>query len=152
MEPKIKRLFIEIDEEDDGKLRTWMRQVYLRNNLNTEEVFDKIISGAGGQPQETFQAVVEHDEIYASTSLIYSYMSVSSADLFNTLMFQANKNGVKGKRLYILREFNQVQWDNLRYKLAQECFANNQLFVLPDDWADGWREISLDELLSAIGE
>ena len=155
MEPKIKRLFIEIDKDDTDTLTTNIRSVYFRSGLsNTDidesQVFDKIISEAGENPQETFQAVMEHDEIYTSTALIPSYTNVSSADLFNTLMFQANKHGVKGKRLYILREFYRVQWDNLRYKLAKECFTNNQLFVEAD--GDGWEEVSLEKLLDAIGE
>lgn len=154
METKIKRLFIEIDNADEGEMTTWMYQVCLRHNLDldTEEVFDKIISEAGLQPQDTFQAVVDHDEIYASTALYDNYTGVSSPTLFNSLMYHANKNGVKGKKLYILREFNNVQWENLKADLAKECFTNNQLFVLPDDWADGWREITLEELIEAIGE
>ncbi|OQA45813.1 MAG: hypothetical protein BWY47_01923 [Bacteroidetes bacterium ADurb.Bin302] len=155
MEPKIKRLFIEIDKDNPDKITTIIRSVYFRSGLSKtdideSQVFDKIISDAGGQTTETFQAVMEHDEIYTSTALIPSYTNVSSADLFNILMFQANKHGVKGKRLYILREFYRVQWSNLRYKLAKECFTNNQLFVEAD--GDGWEEVSLEKLLDAIGE
>ena len=59
--------------------------------------------------------------------------SLGSGTLMNALMYNANKDGLSGKKLYIAHRFGGIQWDELRPELVEECFSRNDIYVLTDD-------------------
>jgi hypothetical protein len=146
-----KKLFLEIDKAEDGWLDTLS---YLAKHMfklsDTEgSFFDTVIEEAAFHSKEVWKAVKEHDQIFASTSLIprYGYGgSFGSGTLMNNLMYKAIEENVEGKELYIFNTYEHIWWSELDRDLVDKCFRKNFLYTHDEDH-DNWIQVDVDKLL-----
>lgn len=139
----MKRIFVEVDEKDDGDMRTNLRRLYhIHQNANTgievkgEEFFDIIIDNAMMQSEKVWDEIKTADEIYCSTAIIGQFGGdYGSPMLFNNMMALAGRDQLKGKKVFIFREFGSIQWFNLKSKYFEKVFKNgeNEIYVLSED-------------------
>ncbi len=121
----MKRAFIEIDDIDEGRLKTLANLFDIKDD---DWKFDFKIDQAGYNGQKVWEAIKLSDEIYVDTALIPS-MGITSGSVFNNMMHKTIEAGLKGKKVFIFRGYNQINWGELRSKLVSEAFKENQLFV-----------------------
>lgn len=142
----MKRLFIEISDEDKSKLST---QSCMASDMHgvemTENFFDTVITNANKNKKEILEALQTHDEIYAFTALIPQGYETSGY-LFNGLMKFAIDNKITGKSVFLLRKFKDIFWTELDEKLLNKCFVKNYLYFEGDDF-EKWHQVDIDRLL-----
>lgn len=152
----VKRLFIEIDPIKADELETWATSSVLMHGLPDDNAlistfFDTVIDCAYRRGAEVWDAVKTHDEIYASTALIPrgSYGgSTGAGALFNQLMDLSIKEKITGKKIFILRSYDEVMWDQLEPSLIKKALQKNDLFVQRD--YDTWEKINVAKLLKLL--
>lgn len=144
---KISRLFIEISERVDPNI--WMTSMvacHLHKVPFMPNFFDTVIYHAGLKFNEVWNAIKLHDEIYCSTSLA-PHFGVTGGQLFNNLMRQAIQEGIEHKKIYILREFNNIDWEELKAELVNKSFRANTLYAT-DARIKNWVEVDIDKLIN----
>lgn len=121
----MKRLFIEIDYKiNTDHLETMANLFEMKDGWN----FYATITSAAHQADLT-DLIKEMDEIYMDSALINSGYGIGSGTLFNQLMYRAIEEKITGKKVFIFRKYNEVQWYNLRAELVKKAFKDNELFV-----------------------
>lgn len=141
----MKRLFIEIADEDNDTLTTISLDSSARHRLEmTDSFFDTVIHNANKNKKDILDAIKTHDEIYASTAF-YPLGEETSGDLFNNLMQYAIATNIEGKKVYLWREYNQIRWTELDIKLLRNCFTKNNLYVKLND--DNWEQVNIKKLI-----
>ena len=153
----MKRAFIEIDEIDERALETLAKIFEIPDN---DWKFDYAISQAGYKGEEAWEAIVNSDEIYVDTALIPSYMSVTSGAVFNNMMYKTIEANLTGKKVFIFRKYDSIQWSELRSELVAKAFKENELFVMKEieethiregrsilDITMGWQKVDIDALI-----
>jgi hypothetical protein len=156
---KPRKIFIEDDEElREDEFRTALRRCYLltpkdERPAKDDEFFDQVLTNALMNSQEVWAAIKQADEIYASTALIPLMgfgSSMGSGMLFNNMMYQAIKENVVGKKVFIIREFKDVMWEELEAELVEQTFGpgKNELYTLNSDLV--WEQVNIEELLKNI--
>jgi hypothetical protein len=147
----MKRLFLEIDEIDNGHLETLASLgSHMCGYEDTQKpFFHTTIGEAAFHVKETWQAVKDHSHIFVSTSLIprYGYgSSFGSGMLMNNLMYKAIEEGVEGKSLYFFNEYDNIRWDELEKDLVDKCFRKNFLYVRDENF-EKWEQVDIDKLI-----
>jgi hypothetical protein len=136
----IKRLFIESDVLQDDELHSAQRDVYEYltdhgiNFENKKDVFDEICDFAYRKGESAWDFVKRCDEIYADSSLVplLGYGTYTgSVVVMDVMMLKAIEENIIGKSVFFLREFDDIEWDGIDYKLFKKCFGNgkNKLFT-----------------------
>lgn len=146
----MKRLFIEIDENDVSNLETLSRLGSMMHGFpNAETFFDTIIDDALSKSSEVWDAIKEHDEIYCSTALIPLFglgSSLGSGTLFNGMMYKAIEENITDKKIFIFRDYDEIRWHELRGELVDKAFRKNFLYV-KDETYDKWLQVDIDKLI-----
>lgn len=156
MSQKPKRLFIE-DESEEKTIHEYhsaCRKV--RNAMgysNREnEAFDTAIFDALENQLDVWGLIVTHDQIFCSTSLIPLMgfgSSYGSGMLFNNMMYKAIEENVTGKSIYMLNDYDGIEWDELRPELVAKAFVNNDLYCM-DDNHNTFIKVDIDKLVNEI--
>jgi hypothetical protein len=148
----ITRLLIEGEGQDETEHEYRRAQRTVHNLMgagNTEYVFDMSLFDALYNGSEAWKAIKAHDEIYCSTSLVPLIGAMGSHTLFNGMMYRTIEEGVTGKKVYILNEYGNIQWDNLEAKLIGGAFKKNYLYVLAKD-RNTFEQVDIDNLLREL--
>ena len=124
-----KRLFLESDILHEDELRSTQRQVYfilkdLGEEFDEDTVFDTTIDYAWHKLDEVFEAVKFHDQIFANTSLmpLISGHYSGAPVIFNEMMKRVIEEGVEGKEVFILRAYDDVEFDDRHLKITSYSF------------------------------
>jgi len=134
----LKRLFLETDVLQDDELRYAQREVadYLEDKGITfcKNVFDEVKDFAWHKGEDAWEAVKRCDEIYSDSALVplSGYGSYTgSVVVMDVMMKKAIDENIKGKSLYFLRSFEDIEWDGIDYNLFKKCFAKgiNNLYT-----------------------
>lgn len=138
-----KTLFIETDNKIN---EPWLKTLsFLFDKDYT--TFDKMIINASTKGQEVLNAIVEADEIYVDSGLVYNPHGDGSI-LLNALMHKAVELGIEGKEVYFFRTLDQVNWFRLRKNLFDKTFKKNYLYVHGEkDNKYFWEQVDIDNLL-----
>lgn len=95
-------------------------------------IFDKAIGYAWHDMDTTWEEILLHDEVFASSSLFGlsgARTYIGSPPLFDGMMKRALDNKVKGKSLYFLTHSDDILWDNINLKMLVKVFATkNKLY------------------------
>lgn len=145
----MKRLFIEIDELEARELATTEFHAANMHGLKDEDFFDTVIDDAMFKTKELVQAIKDHDEIYCSTSLIPRYgfgSSIGSGNLFNQMMYKAIEDEIFGKKVFIMNEYDNIRWYNLKRDLVDKAFSRNFLYVRDENF-ENWVQVDIDKLI-----
>jgi hypothetical protein len=133
----IKRLFIETDILQKDELHSAQRTVrYILEDQGIpshENVFDEIIDRAWHEWERAWEAVKRADEIYGDSSLVplSGFGTYTGAPVvMDVMMKKAIEEKITGKSLYFLRDFNDIEWEGIDYKLLKKAFKKNKLFTL----------------------
>ena len=142
----MKTLFIETDSEVNwGHLETLSK--LFEEDYNK---FDIVITNASQRAEELIEAIQQADKIYLDSALVYNYFGDGST-LFNAMMYKAIELGIEGKEVYFFREFDGIQWDDLRKHLLDKTFRKNYLYVentTGDKYV--WEQVDIDKLLEQL--
>jgi len=155
-----KRLFIESDHLTDDELNTCRRTVrYMLKDAGIDfipEVFDEVATYAWHEGEKAWAALLRADEVYANTSFVglcgmgtYTGAPV----VFDRMMKASIDQGITGKEVYILRPFEDVDWDAIDVKLFAECFKPfknkpcNKIFTLEEGRV--WHRVDIPSVRKA---
>jgi hypothetical protein len=132
-----KRLFIETDVLQKAELQHARRTVAdildQKGESYCKEVFDDVRDFAWHKGVEAWNAVKRADEIYGDSSLVplCGFGSYTGAPVvMDTMMKNAIEEKITGKSLIFLRPFEDINWEQIDYKLLKKCFKKNKLFVV----------------------
>lgn len=135
------RLYIESDLlHEDEKDRSRNCVEFILQDMNTPfipDIFNTMLGFAYHNMTQAWEAILAHDEIYASSSLYGlsgARVYVGAPPLFDGMMKLAVEKGVKGKSLFFLTHVDDILWDNIDFKLLKKAFAkNNKLFCTDEE-------------------
>lgn len=145
---KIKRIFIDSDSIDDSELRTAQRTLYRIKENVSEDVFDELVDFAWHHADEAWEAVKSADEIYANSSLIplAGYGNYTgSVVVMDVMMEKALKEDIKGKSIYFMRPYEDIEWDGIDLELFDKAFRYNFIYTLEDH--DHFEQVDIDRVL-----
>lgn len=134
----IRRMFIETDFLQEDELRSAKRSVreYLGENSIpfSNEIFDEVSDFAWQRGEAAWEAVKRCDEIYSDSSLVplSGYGTYTgSVVIMDVMMKKAIDENITGKSLYFLRDFEDIEWEGINYKLFKKCFGKgmNKLYT-----------------------
>lgn len=98
-------------------------------------VFTEVIDRAWHDLDKTWSAVKKADEVYADTSLLpLTGNSYSGAPvIFNGMCERAIKEGVTGKKVFILNWLSSIDWDMIDFKVMKKAFKTNSIFMYDEN-------------------
>lgn len=139
-----KRMFIESDVLREDELNDAKRTVYyslpdLSENERKSEIFDTVIEHAWHNPEKAWQAILEHDEIYANSSLVPLAGGYTGAPVvMDTMMRLARQQKVTNKSLFFLVPKEDIWWHGIDTKLLKKCFAEgkNKLYCINQEHSE----------------
>lgn len=134
----MKRIFIDSDFIDNDEVETCKCTIerILKNKgvtVTEDEPFDEVIGRAWHEPDKAWEAVKSADEIYANSSLVplCGYGSYTgSVVVFDVMMEKAIAENIKGKSVFFMRPYKDINWDGIDLKVLPKAFKNNKLFTL----------------------
>lgn len=138
--PAIKRrIYLESDILQAGEFRRACREVkhFLNDSgsAHVDRVFSVVIDHAWHNLEQTWDAVKNADEIYATSSFIPLCGGYTGAPvIFNGMCERAIKEGVIGKSVIILNTFDNVSWDYIDIPKMKKAFKENTLFMYDSDY------------------
>jgi hypothetical protein len=151
----MKRIFIDSDVVHRDEVGTAIYTIELimeKQGLDVPvKMFDEIVDFAWHEADKAWESVKSSDEIYANTSLVplCGYGSYTgSVVVMDVMMKKAIDENVTGKSLFILRPFDDVEWDGIDLSLMPKAFLNNKLFTLEDH--DRFVEVDIESLINSF--
>lgn len=154
----MKRIFIDSDYIQDDEVRTSKRQlrrILETSGINTEgDIFDDVVGHAWHEPYQAWDAVKSADEIYANSSLVplCGYGSYTgSVVVFDVMMEKAIAEDIKGKSVFFMRHYEDIEWDGIDLKILPKAFKHNKLFTLEykdgSDFEEEFKEVDIKKLI-----
>lgn len=145
----MKKLFIENDSRFDESRMGTLSKLFDKNYLKSS--FDIVITDASFNGPEVLKAILQCDEIYMDTALVYNPFG-DATTLFNNMMYYAIKENITGKSVYIFRQLDEVQWDGLKADFMDKAFKQNYLYVIAKPNKDTfdtftWEQVDIDKLI-----
>lgn len=152
-EPSKKRLFIEvhqINEHTKDDLESDLDSCQYISNNNEKKFFWKVVDNARFEPK-LFDYIQEAEEIYMSTSIVplVSHTRIGSPEVWDKMMKLAVAENVTGKKVFISRCKEDIEWGNLDKKLLRKAFKKNQLYTAERNQEHGryWQQVDMKVLL-----
>lgn len=153
----MKRLFIESDvlQEDELSSSQCSVALYLESQnipYNEKDVFDEVVEYAWHEADKAWDAVKRADEIYASSGLVplCGYGSYTGAPVvMDVMMKKAIEEKITGKSLIFLRDYKDVDWEQIDIKLMPKAFANNKLFTMEYDNGYKLKPVDIEKLVKS---
>lgn len=156
MSEQPKRLFIEDEDREKTKHEYLSACRKVRNIMGysstPNEVFDTAIFEALENQMDVWGLILTHDHIFCSTSLIPLMgfgSSYGSGMLFNSMMYKAIEENVTGKTIYMLNDYDGIEWDELRAELVAKAFVGNDLYCMNDDHT-AFIKVDIEQLVNEI--
>jgi hypothetical protein len=148
--PSKKRLFIEVhqvNEHTKDKLESDMDSCKYISKSNEEKFFWKVVDNARFEPK-LFDYIQESEEIYMSTSIVplVSHTSIGSPEVWDKMMKLAVAQNVTGKKVFISRYYDDIEWCNLDKKTLRQSFKKNSLYVRDKEYRS-WKQVDMKVLL-----
>jgi len=138
-----KTLFIENEPEIDEH---WLKTLSFLFKTDYTK-YDRIITNASNNGEETIKAIQEADKIFVSSGLAFRPWNDPSI-LFNNMLYKALELGIEGKEVYFFRTLDQVNWFRLRKSNFDKVFKKNYLYVHGEkDNRYFWEQVDIDNLL-----
>lgn len=150
----MKRIFIDSDIVQEDELRTAQRRLSLifeKSNIPyVDNVFDGVVDFAWHEADKAWTAVKSADEIYANSSLIplCGYGSYTgSVVVMDVMMQKAIDEDVRGKSIYFLRSYDNIEWEGIDMSLIDKAFKHNFIYTLEfnDDYK--FEQVDIDKLI-----
>lgn len=120
----------------------------LEHKIKKDECFEQIhyISFLREEPMPKYS---QFDYFVVSSSLVpyvgYGH-NENSAKWWSDMMTDLIKNKVKGKRFFLLRDYNSVKWDTIDPGLFKKAFASNDLHTTISN-SFGWKKIDVENVI-----
>lgn len=135
-----RRIYIESDILQADEFRSAQREVFYflkEKGFNcVERVFSEVLDFAWHDLEQTWNAVKDADEIYATSSLMpLTGNSYTGAPvIFNGMCERAINENVVGKSVIILNQLKNIHWDMIDKKLMKKAFKKNDLYMYDDEY------------------
>jgi len=100
-----------------------------------DRVFSKVLDMAWHNLENTWQAVKDADEIYASSSLLplCGNSNMGAPVIFNGMCERAVKEKITGKSVIILNQLGNICWDYIDMSIMKKAFKKNSLFMYDEN-------------------
>lgn len=155
----MRRVFIDSDFIDEDEVSSAKRTLYhiLSDSgvqFNEDEPFNDVVGRAWHEPDKAWEVVKNSDEIYASTSLVplCGYGTYTgSVVVMDVMMQKAIDEKIKGKSVYFLRQYKNIEWDGIDLKLLPKAFKNNKLYTLEyvdENYSQAFVEVDIKQVLT----
>lgn len=133
-----RRIYIESDILRSGEFKSAQRTVWNfvadKGLKCVDRVFSEVLDFAWHKLEETWLAVKNADEIYATSSLLPlggGYMGAPV--IFNGMCERAIKEGITGKSVIILSDIAYVSWGMIDISIMKKAFKKNDLIMYDND-------------------
>ncbi len=135
-----RRIYIESDILPADEFRRAQREVFdfaEKDGLKcVNRVFSKVLDRAWHDLENTWRAVKDADEIYATSSFIplCGNSDMGAPVIFNGMCKRAIQENITGKSIIILNLLKNISWNYIDIPLMKRAFKENSLFMYDDKY------------------
>lgn len=136
----LRRIYIESDILDASEFRNAQRSAadfaVMNGEKYVDRVFSQVLDRAWHDLENTWEAVKNADEIYATSSFIplCGDPNMGAPVIFNGMCKRAIAENITGKSVIILNQLKNISWTYIDISAMKKAFAENDLFMWDDDW------------------
>lgn len=135
-----RRIYIESDILQADEFQNAQREVFdfaKRKGLKcVDRGFSQVLDRAWHDLENTWKAVKNADEIYATSSFIplCGDPSMGAPVIFNGMCKRAIKENITGKSIIVLNQLKNISWNWIDIPSMKQAFKENDLFMYDDEY------------------